>query len=557
VGDEVMGVQTGALARRIAVPSAFLARKPRFFDFAEAASVPFPFLVARYALQVVARLRAGERVLILSAAGGIGQALVQVARSLGAEVNATAGSAEKRALLRVLGARVLEPDSDEDPDRRKAFEGLCDFDVIVSGDAGPAMHALLARLGAGGRYIDLCPRASFERPELGTLRLGANRSVSSIDVGAMMQTEPSLVAALLEETAEEALQGALQAIPTTVFTIAQAGRALRYMAQNRHAGRVVIDLAEAESARVRPIEGTSRPLAERGAVVVHGPESVLRSAVVEWMQAQSADEVVEVGSGELAATLVDLVARGRRLAGWIDLAPASSREDAEPGPASVVPEFRVSIARREALDLDPASGRDWGRDWEGRLILDRLRLSLAPDAHSGTSRGRAVQLWVSAEETPERIVEWLAAAILCEVSHDQVVVLDSDELAARLDRAPSPWLAELRRGHEIRDRTQMLRAELGTLSAAERRTTMQRFVLDALAGVLGLSDEQRAAIDFGSQLDSLGLDSLMTMELFMGMGRDLQLQIAADWFASVPSLADIATVLVERLEEAVSTGKGA
>jgi acyl transferase domain-containing protein/NADPH:quinone reductase-like Zn-dependent oxidoreductase/acyl carrier protein len=550
-GDEVMGVKAGALARRIVVPSAFLARKPRFFDFAEAASVPFPFLVARYALQVVARLRAGERVLILSAAGGIGQALVQVARALGAEVNATAGSPEKRALLRALGARVLESDSGARSET--GFAGLRDFDVIVSGDAGPAMHALLARLAAGGRYIDLCPRTSFERPELGTLQLGANRSISSIDVGEMMRTEPTLVAALLEETAEDAMGGGLQAIPSTVFGIAQAGRALRYMAQNRHVGRVVIDLAEATSAHVRPVEGSARPLAGRGAVIVHGPESALRSAVVDWLQAQAADEILVIGSGELAAALVDLAARGRRLAGWIDLDGSSSEDEPETGGAAADPEFRISVARRDAI-LGDAS-RD--RDWEGRLIVDRLQRARDAETRGGASGGRGIRLCVGAEDSPDRIVEWLARAILSDVPDSQVVVLGPDELARRLDGAPSPWLAELRRGSEIRDRTQLLRAELGTLSAAERRTTMQRFVLDALAGVLGLSDEQRGAIDFGRQLDSLGLDSLMTMELFMGMGRDLQLQIAADWFESVPSLADIATVLVERLEEAVSTGAGA
>jgi acyl carrier protein len=97
-----------------------------------------------------------------------------------------------------------------------------------------------------------------------------------------------------------------------------------------------------------------------------------------------------------------------------------------------------------------------------------------------------------------------------------------------------------------------LRAELLSLTPPERRTTMQQFVCDALAGVLGLSEEQRLAIDIGSQLDEVGLDSLMTMELFMGLGRGLDLDITADWFDLIPSLAAIAAVLVERLEEAAS-----
>ena len=122
---------------------------------------------------------------------------------------------------------------------------------------------------------------------------------------------------------------------------------------------------------------------------------------------------------------------------------------------------------------------------------------------------------------------------------------------------PSPILAELRQGSESRQRSHLLRAELLSLTPPERRTTMQQFVCETLAGVLGLSEEQRLALDVGSQLDAVGLDSLMTMELFMGLGRDLDLDIAADWFDSVPSLAAIAAVLVERLEEAASTAEDA
>jgi acyl transferase domain-containing protein/NADPH:quinone reductase-like Zn-dependent oxidoreductase/acyl carrier protein len=540
VGDEVMGVREGALARRMRVSAARLARKPAFFDFAEASSVPFPFLVARYALQIVARLRAGERVLILSAAGGVGQALIQVARELGAEVSVTASTDARRAHLRTMGARVLDADPAAASAGDSGVDGLGEFDVIVSGDAGPSMHRLLARLAAGGRYLDLCPRTGFERPELGTLRLGANRSVSSIDVGEMMRTEPTLVAALLEQIAEDAREGRLQSIPMTVFGVAEVARALRYMAQNRHAGRVIVDLAEARSAPVRPLAGASHALADRGGFIVTGPDSAIREAIVDWLRTQSADPVVDLGSGDLAATVAELEARGHRLGGWIELTSGSGHPDEEPNRhvrAANAADFRASITLRESTP---------DRGWETHLFDDRVRLA------SEAGEGRCVHLSVEAEAAPERVVEWLARAIFSGVSGSQVVVFDADELSRRLDGPPSPLFSQLRRGSEIRDRSQLLRAELGSLSATERRTTMQRFVLDALAGVLGLSDEQRSSIDFGRQLDSLGLDSLMTMELFMGMGRDLQLQIAADWFESIPSLADIATVLVERLEEAVS-----
>jgi acyl carrier protein len=136
----------------------------------------------------------------------------------------------------------------------------------------------------------------------------------------------------------------------------------------------------------------------------------------------------------------------------------------------------------------------------------------------------------------------------------QIVVLGDEELSMRVRNAPSPLLEELESGNESRRRSRLLRAEILSLAPAERRTTMPAFVCDALAGVQGLSEEQRAALDVESPLDSLGLDSLMTMELFMGMGRELELAITVDWFEAGPTLRQIAEVLVERLEEAVTGG---
>jgi acyl carrier protein len=154
------------------------------------------------------------------------------------------------------------------------------------------------------------------------------------------------------------------------------------------------------------------------------------------------------------------------------------------------------------------------------------------------------------------VIQLLERAIVDGLPESQIVMLSDDDLSRRLAEAPSPIMAELQQGSESRQRSHLLRAELLSLTPPERRKTMQQFVCDALASVLGLSEEQRLAIEVGSQLDEVGLDSLMTMELFMGLGRGLDLDIASDWFDSVPSLAAIAAVLVERLEEAASEAGG-
>ena len=548
VGDRVFGIHEGAVARRIVVPEAFVVRQPESFENREAASLPFPFLVARYALEVVARLRAGERLLILSAAGGIGQALIQIAQALGAEVSTTASTAKRRDLLRKLGTRVLDLETDP------ALESSGDFDVIVSALAGAPMHAMLARLAASGRYIDLCPRSRFERPELGALKLAANRSVSSIDVAEMMSAEPTLVSALLEQTAEDAKSGRLRPIPTTLFPANEADRALRFMAQNRHTGRVCLDLEDASQSKILLAQRPGTRLAGRGAFRVTGGRSETRTGIVDWLRDQGADVVADsdaretaretAGEIEALATIDSDGGEGSRET-WIHF---------ETGSTSTPDEFESFLAASDCNRLlvsvrEPVVGdADRDRAWESAITVDRSLVSEADDA------GRSACLSVADDLDPARLHQLLSQMLGQGLDVGQIVVLGDSELSARLSKAPSPLLAELESGSESRRRSRLLRAEILSLAPAERRTMMHAFVCDALAGVQGLSEEQRAALDVASPLDSLGLDSLMTMELFMGMGRELELEISADWFEAGPTLSQIADVLIERLEEAVAGG---
>ncbi len=551
VGDPVIGVHGGSLSRRIEVPAAFVARKPAGFDFHEAAGLPFPLLVARYALEVVARLRAGERVLVLSAGGAVGQAAIHVARSIGAEAHATAGSPERREDLRSLGALVpeaadayLRPETDADPERPVApGDG---FDVILGALSGTALHAVLERLAPGGRYLDLCPREHFERPELGALRLGSNRSISAIDVAAMMRSEPTLVAALLEDIARDAEAGRLPVMPTTPFPAAEAGRAIRFMAQNRHRGRVVVDLAEPEGLSIRGSSEPGRALAGEGGCVVSGDFPALRSVIAARLRDRGAEPVLDVGPGEARAALETLGAGPSGCAAWIEIGSATEPH-ADATPEASPDELAARAARvgfRALVSVRPPETGQAAHDraWEWRLWVDRLRLA------DGSARSGVLS--VAEDADPERVAEILGRALEGMESHSEHVLLEAEEIARRRLATPPPLLAELAADAGAARRAPLPRAELLALAPPQRIRAMRELVVGSIAGVLGLSEQDREALDVSSRLDELGLDSLMTLEVFVGLGRDLELEIAADWFEPGPRLSDIADVLLERLEGA-------
>jgi NADPH:quinone reductase-like Zn-dependent oxidoreductase len=107
-GDRVIGVtRFGAYTTRICLPENQLMPMPASLDFAQAGTFPVAFLTAYYAAVELCRLRPTYRVLVHSAAGGVGGALVQLAKRAGCEVVAVVSSAHKVAVAREHGADIV------------------------------------------------------------------------------------------------------------------------------------------------------------------------------------------------------------------------------------------------------------------------------------------------------------------------------------------------------------------------------------------------------------------------------------------------------------------
>jgi NADPH:quinone reductase-like Zn-dependent oxidoreductase len=129
VGDEVfgdIGTRSGAFAEYATAPADVLAPKPEGLTFEEAAAVPMSGLTALRALRDVAGVRAGQRVLVTGAGGGIGTFAVQIAKAMGAEVTAVC-SAGKLDIVRVLGAdHVIDYTRDDFTARPERYDVVLD-----------------------------------------------------------------------------------------------------------------------------------------------------------------------------------------------------------------------------------------------------------------------------------------------------------------------------------------------------------------------------------------------------------------------------------------------
>src|SRR5207247_8297220 len=124
-------------ASYVTVPAEFAVRRPSAVPAVVAAGLPIAYLTAYYALHELARVRAGESLLVHSASGGVGLAALNLCRAIGADVIATAGSEDRRRHVRNLGvAHVFDSRRLVFADEVRSCTGGRGVDVVLNSLAG-------------------------------------------------------------------------------------------------------------------------------------------------------------------------------------------------------------------------------------------------------------------------------------------------------------------------------------------------------------------------------------------------------------------------------------
>jgi NADPH:quinone reductase-like Zn-dependent oxidoreductase/acyl carrier protein len=255
VGDPVIAVTAaqGALASHLTLDAATVVARPENLTAEQAAGLPIVFLTASLALRDLARLEPGERVLVHSAAGGTGLAAVQIARMIGAEVFATAGSEEKRAFLRALGVRhVFDSRSTAFADQVLARTGGVGVDVVI-GASGAGMAARnLACLAPYGRFVEIGKRDLLADQKLGLRPFARNLAYFGLDLRQMIVDRPAKVRAELVRLMDSFAAGELRPLPYRVYHAGQTVAAFRQLAAGRTLGKAVVRINDRDLPVTRP-----------------------------------------------------------------------------------------------------------------------------------------------------------------------------------------------------------------------------------------------------------------------------------------------------------------
>ena len=242
IGQAVITRQrTGGYAEEIVLPAERLVVLPAGFDFAEGATLLVGAITAYHALAQRAKLGAGERLLVHGAAGGVGLAAVEIGKLLGAEVIATASTAEKLAVARRRGADHLVDYTKED--FVEAVRRLTDgagVDVVYDPVGGEVLVQSLRAIAWGGRVL-VIGFAGGDIPALAANRiLLKGATVMGVRAGESGRHDPALRQAALDAVLAYAAAGHLRPHISHRLPLARFAEAMRLLMERRAIGRVAL-----------------------------------------------------------------------------------------------------------------------------------------------------------------------------------------------------------------------------------------------------------------------------------------------------------------------------
>ena len=294
IGDEVFAHSRDLFCSHVTLDAVRVVRKPAAVSLAQAASL-LPVVSAHQALVRLGGVRGGDRVLVHSAAGGVGLAAVRIAARLGAEVYATAGSAQRREFLCREGvARVSDSRSTAFADdvRRWTYgEGV---DVVINSLAGEMLRKSLQLLRPFGRFIELGKTDIAADRVLTLAPFKRALSFHAFDYDRMLSAQPEYVRTCMRELASWYERGDMAPLPVTEFAAGAVGAAFRAMKQDDHIGKVVVSMAR-EPVTVPASCIPDSPVRPDAAYVITGGLGGLGLAVARWLAGRGARHLVLIG----------------------------------------------------------------------------------------------------------------------------------------------------------------------------------------------------------------------------------------------------------------------
>lgn len=319
VGDRVFyAVEKAGMATSVMMPSKCAHRIPAGLDAASAASMPIAYSTAILSLVEVGRLQKGDSVLIHSASGAAGQACVQIAQDIGAQVFVTAGTPEKREFLAhtygIPPSQMFSSRTSEFKQGILQATGNRGVDVVVNCLSGHLLQQTWDLIAENGRFLEIGKKDLLDNSYLPMRHFVRNVSFSGIDLRRVIATKPASVREYLSTITRMVEDGRITPIrPISSIPVSQAKAGLRKLQAGHNIGKVVVTFGRDEivmAERPSPLRTalqTQTLLRPDATYVIAGGTGGIGRALVPWMVSKGAKNVIMLGRSALSNARVKAI----------------------------------------------------------------------------------------------------------------------------------------------------------------------------------------------------------------------------------------------------------
>lgn len=244
IGDRVIGTMMyGGFAEEVVVPATMTLPMPSNMSYEHGAGFPLVYGTSHIALAHRGNLQAGETLLVLGAAGGVGLTAVELGKLMGARVIAAASTPEKLALTQKYGAdEIIQYTTENLRDRVKDLTNGKGANVIYDPVGGDMFDMAVRRLAWEGRYL-VIGFASGRIPELpANIPLLKNASIVGVFWGAYMMNDPSVIQQSFQQLLTWYSKGKLKPHIHKTFPMEDASSAILELTERRAMGKVVLTM---------------------------------------------------------------------------------------------------------------------------------------------------------------------------------------------------------------------------------------------------------------------------------------------------------------------------
>ncbi len=320
VGDEVMlTLQQEAFSSYVTTPADFVIKKPERLTITEAATIPLVFLTAYYALKQLAQLQPGERVLIHAAAGGVGQAAVQIAQHIGADIYATASPGKwdflkSQGIQHIFNSRTLEF-----ADHIRAATQGEGVHAVLNSLTGDAIPQSLDLLIPQGRFIEIGKAGIWSDQEV--QHRHPDLTYHAFDLGEVAQQDPQLIKSLFLHLQQQFEAGSLTPLKYHLYSTNQVVDAFRLMQRGQHVGKVVV--AFPEHPATQPI------VQEHATYLITGGLGAIGLHLAQWLIEQGCRHLVLMGRTPPPESSQQLIEQMQRSGATVKVQLADSSDFAQ------------------------------------------------------------------------------------------------------------------------------------------------------------------------------------------------------------------------------------